>query len=487
MIAPIRSLRAIGSLLVVAAFVTGGLSVALWMQSDINWHSHRDRAYVSGFTLYNAMQNGTATPSGVEIAALSAADQTRAAQGEFRQLSAAPPAARITNVPISADAANTLTGAALTFAILSPDLIYRLAELPNRTGKPGGQTAAETTGEIFRLLASYCSDPYVIAKMGDAPWVQIDGAPVWGCDVAPMDWRLIAALLAIVAIAVLMTTVLNLSSDFSYFANQLRNRRRVGGPTSYDIPGPQELQDIVAAVNGYLEMEREQLVARAAVLSGVSHDLGTPATRLRLRAALIPDSALRQKLEGDIDSMTGIIESVLTYTRAEMSVETPRKLSLTSLIDAIVADYQDMGRTVKTRPAKDVIVQGGRSVFMSRQGQSVVTSDRQVTVTGRPILLERAITNLIDNALKYGRRATVALETDASTATIVIEDEGSESSASDIEALMAPFQRGENTATIDGHGLGLTIVATIAKLHGGSLSFEDTAVGVSARLLIQRS
>jgi signal transduction histidine kinase len=96
------------------------------------------------------------------------------------------------------------------------------------------------------------------------------------------------------------------------------------------------------------------------------------------------------------------------------------------------------------------------------------------------------MTNLIDNALKYGRRATVTLETDAQSATIVVEDEGSDSSAKDIEALMAPFQRGNNTATIDGYGLGLTIVATIANLHGGSLSFEDTPIGVAARLKIQR-
>jgi len=78
------------------------------------------------------------------------------------------------------------------------------------------------------------------------------------------------------------------------------------------------------------------------------------------------------------------------------------------------------------------------------------------------------------------------MEADADTATIIVEDEGSDSSAKEIEALLAPFQRGENTATIDGYGLGLTIVATIAILHGGALSFEDTSVGVSARLLIKR-
>ena len=285
----------------------------------------------------------------------------------------------------------------------------------------------------------------------------------------------------------MITLALNLSSDFTSFANQLRNRRRIGGPTRYEATGPLELREIVSAVNSYLEVERGQLASRAAVLSGVSHDLGTPATRLRLRAALIPDTELRQKFENDIDMMTGIIESVLTYTNAEMNSESPRKLSLTSLVDAIVADYQDMGRPVMLEQTKDVILEGGRSIFMSRQGQSVVSSERDIIVFARPVSLQRAITNLIENALKYGRRARILVEATAQTATIVIEDEGTETSARDIEALMAPFQRGENTATIDGHGLGLTIVATIANLHGGSLVFEDSSRGVSARLAIQRN
>jgi signal transduction histidine kinase len=284
----------------------------------------------------------------------------------------------------------------------------------------------------------------------------------------------------------LITLALNLSSDFASFAHQLRNRRRIGGPSRYDATGPQELRDIVSAVNDHLEVARDQLASRAAVLSGVSHDLGTPATRLRLRAALIADTELRKKFEHDIDTMTGIIESVLTYTNAEMNAEAPRKLSLTSLVDAIVADYQDFGRSVTLEDSKDVILQGGRSIFMSRQGQGVVSSERDIVVFGRPISLERAITNLIENALKYGRRAHLQVSATAAAATIVIEDEGTESSASDIEALMAPFQRGENTATIDGHGLGLTIVATIAKLHGGSLTFEDSARGVAAVLEIRR-
>ena len=471
-----------GSLLVAFAFLAGLLATWLWMQSNAKWRAHQHDAYVAGLTLYNALQDGTAPPNGIAVVPLGHQDQTHARAGDFRRISGASQSDRLTTVPILQDAVNRRTGAPLTLTILSPDLVYPLANLPHREG----QTAAETTAAVIRLLATYCSDPLVLAQMGGADWVALEGAPVWGCDAAPADRRLLAGLLAAVALAVLITAALNTSGDFINFADQLRARRRLGGPTRYQTPGPQELQDIVGAVNSYLEAERTQLVNRAAVLSGVSHDLGTPATRLRLRTALIPDAELRGKLEADIDSMTGIIESVLTYTRAEMSAEEPRKLSLNSLIDAIVADYQDMGSAVTFRQASDVIVQGGRSVFMSRQGQSVVSGNRELIILGRPVALERAVTNLVDNALKYGRRATVSLQADATEAMITVEDEGSQSSAAEIEALMEPFRRGDNATSISGHGLGLTIVATIAQLHGGTLTFEDTGSGLRACLTIER-
>jgi len=469
--------------LVLAALIMGGGTVWMWTKSTSDWRAHGTGAYDAGVTLYYAMQNGTAPTEGIEFVRLPTDDQIHATSGSFRQIAGASPASRITIVPILPDVANQISGASVTMAILSPDLIYGLADLPRRDG----QTAAESMGSITRKLATLCSDPFVVARMGDADWVEIEGDAVWGCAAAPPDRRILAALLAAVATGILMTVALNLPVSFLSFAGQLRNRRRVGGPTHYDPTGSQELQEIITAVNSYLEIEREQLAGRAAVLSGVSHDLGTPATRLRLRAALIQDADLRRKFETDIDSMTDIIESVLTYTHVEMGAEEPRNLSLTSLLDAIVFNYQDVDRPVTLRKAKDVIVKGGTSIFMSRQGYGVVSNDRDIIVYGRPVSLERAITNLIENALKYGRRATVSLEANAQSATIIIEDEGSKSSAAEIEELLAPFQRGENTTTIDGHGLGLTIVATIAKLHGGRLTFEDSATGVTARLVIQRS
>ena len=105
----------------------------------------------------------------------------------------------------------------------------------------------------------------------------------------------------------------------------------------------------------------------------------------------------------------------------------------------------------------------------------------------RPVALRRAVSNLIDNALKYGRRATVSVSFDANWAIVIVEDEGGGSTASDMERLLEPFERGENTHNITGYGLGLTIVATVAHQHGGKVEFEDGHTGVRAKLLLRRS
>jgi signal transduction histidine kinase len=476
------SLRVTGTVLMFAAFTLGALAAWLWMESKARWTQHLDQAFFAGALLHDALRDGTGIPAGFAMTPLNQDAQALADNGDFERLPDIPRPALVTNVSILGNPNDRLSLGALTIAIVSADLRYPLASLPSRDS----DAPWEVLGLLSRTLATYCSEPVVFAHLTDRPWVRIEGPGVWDCAAAPADLRLPAALLAAAALGILSTLVLNTSARFTEFADTLRSRRRLGGPDTYEIDGPEELSEIVDAVNAHLEIEREQLAKRAIVLSGVSHDLGTPATRLRLRAALIPDPELRKKLETDIDSMTGIIESVLTYTRAELNAEEPRRISLTSLLDSIVADYQDTGRPVALREADNIVVRGAQSLFMSRRGQGTVPDERRVVVTARPFTLQRAISNLIDNALKYGRRATVSLETDAEQAVITIEDEGTETSIEEIERLMAPFQRGANIQSIDGHGLGLTIAATVATLHGGELTFEPGARGLRARMAILR-
>ncbi|CAD0184321.1 Osmolarity sensor protein EnvZ [Ruegeria sp. THAF57] len=475
-------LRNLGWIWAVSAFAVGVLCASLWFASSRAWTQFLTRSFVAGFTIYEDLRTGKVSSPEYSITPLSPENAALAERGEFNRIPGFSNRRYVTNLSILTGSSSPLSGRELTLAVLSDRLVYPVSDIVSGSD----QTGPEKMGNLTRLLATYCSEPIVFAQFGRGPWYQVDGTNIWGCRAAPADLRLPAILLGVVALAVIMTSVGNASDAFSRFSHALRERQRRGGPDSYDTSGPAELQDIVSAVNAHLEAERAQLEKRATVLSGVSHDLGTPATRVRLRAALIPDDELREKLEADVDQMTGMIESVLTYTRSELSVEEPRQISLTALVEAVVADYQDMDLPVTLQKVDPVAVQGAPSVFMSRRGQGSLPETRRMLVMGRPISLKRALTNLIDNALKYGRHAEVQLETDARTATITIQDKGTDLSVSDIENLMTPFRRGSNTGSSDGFGLGLTIAATVAEQHGGALSFEAGDRGLRACLQITR-
>ena len=100
--------------------------------------------------------------------------------------------------------------------------------------------------------------------------------------------------------------------------------------------------------------------------------------------------------------------------------------------------------------------------------------------------LQRAINNLIENALKYGRTATLSLETNSQTITLIIEDESKNITEELLENLKQPFIIGKNAGLTKGTGLGLTIVSTIAEQHGGNLTFEKSKTGIKAKLMIKR-
>ncbi|MBE9640547.1 sensor histidine kinase [Salipiger mangrovisoli] len=472
-------LRLSGTLLILAATLAGMVITAMWSLSQTHWTAHLDRAERAGVLIYGALSRGLAPPEGVSLTPLEGTDIARAERGEFSQISALPRPAYVTLAPILPDGTG---GSGLQLAVISDGLQFRVADLPSRPG----QRPEETLGQLTRLMARYCSHPQIIARPDTGDWQRVEAPEVWGCEAAPADLRLPAIGLALLALAVIFTLVTNTAARFTDFAAALAARRRLGGPESYAAEGPTELRAIVGAVNTYLEAERAQLAKRAVVLSGVSHDLGTPATRLRLRTALIEDDTLRARFEADIDKMSAIIESALTYTRAELNVEAPRELSLTALVEALVDDYRDMGQPVSLGTVEPVVLRGGQSLFTSRRGAQVVGGAHRVIVTARPVSIQRAVSNLVDNALKYGRRAELRLEATAETATITVEDESGMRSTEEIEALMAPFRRGANARSSDGIGLGLSIVSTIAMMHDGDLHFETAPHGLRAVFTIRR-
>lgn len=479
-----RTLGARGALWVLGAFAIGVTSTWIWLASQAAWQAHLDRAYVAGLSLYETLRQGTRPPPGVTVEVLPQNVQESGGGDTLPRFRDLPTPARVTAISIFTDPTGTTTGARLQFHIVSPDLRYPVAKLASG----GNGHPAARLGNLARLLASYCSEPVVYARLDQANWQRVDGSAIWGCNAAPRDTRLIAAALLIIALVLLLSRVTDTANQFSRFSTALKQYGRLGGQDVFDEQGPEELREVIKTLNEYLALERDRLEKRALILSGVSHDLGTPATRLRLRTALIDDADLRKKLEVDIDQMTGMIESVLTYTRSEMNEEEPRLISLTSLAQSIVADYEDVGQPVTFFESPRTEFDQGRSVFGGGRKNLIVPREdaRRVLVNARPISLRRAISNLIDNSLKYGRKAVISVHANSEIASIIVEDEGTGISVDSLNALTGPFLRGKNAGYVPGVGLGLTIVATIAHQHGGAVTFDKTNKGICATLAISR-
>ena len=474
----IRRPFSIGSIFLIFALfllIFGIFATYLWLSSIYNWERYLNKAYSTGAALHESiLDKKREIPEGVEIHEIYGNPSAGASIKNLKKYTELPKPNFVTSVPISN----------MTLHIVSKNLRYPVSKLAiNSSDLPSHQL-----GEIVRLIATYCGDPIIFINHEKNAWKIISGDDIWSCEVMPSDYRIASAFLILIPLAFLFSYGHEISQQFLRTSMALKGMSRTGKRNLFVESGPKELRSIINTLNDYLIMERERLKQRIMILSMVSHDLGTPATRLKFRAALIKDKEIRSKLETDINKMTQMIESVLTYTRSELNSEEEITMSLTSLLSAIVSDYEDQGKPVFFKEDVKGKVDTSGSIFGGKRKKFKILKehDRRVLAQVRPYSLQRAIENLIDNSLKYGRRATISLESTSDFAYINIEDEGLTMDEDILNKLVGPFKRGPNADIIEGVGLGLTIVSTIAEQHGGNISFQKTRTGIKATLKILR-
>lgn len=218
--------------------------------------------------------------------------------------------------------------------------------------------------------------------------------------------------------------------------------------------GPMEIRAVNRAFN---QMTREiQLAAkeRAFMLAGISHDLRTPLTRLRLTAELMKDRDVAEGMVLDIEDMDAILDQFIAYMR-DGSDEVVETANLNLLISEIVA---------QTLP----------------QAEIQFTPQELPDMPMKRLSLKRMLDNLISNALRYGGAPldirTVHNEADK-TVLLTIRDHGPGIDEAELPNLLQPFVRGEAARTTQGSGLGLAIVARIVKMHNGKLEIHNHSQG----------
>jgi signal transduction histidine kinase len=205
---------------------------------------------------------------------------------------------------------------------------------------------------------------------------------------------------------------------------------------------------------------------RTAILAAMSHDLKTPITRLRLRAALADGEEASERMVRDLDEMERLVNSTLDFMRGLEDREPLAAVDVGTLVEALRADAEELGRSVK-------VVGAVNAPFLCK-----------------PAGLKRILQNLIDNALKYACDVEVQVGQTKEALVIAVCDRGPGIPQDALERVFEPFHRLEtsrNPAT-GGSGLGLSIARNIAQSMGGDVTLRNReGGGLEARLVLPRS
>ena len=233
---------------------------------------------------------------------------------------------------------------------------------------------------------------------------------------------------------------------------------QVGGSgNSRPLPlnGPSEVQGTIQAFNRMQERLRRFNEDRTRMIAAISHDLRTPLTRLQLRLETVENPGERQKMLAELDTMGAMIESVLSFARDDIEHEARSLVDLSALVEGICEDASDAGEPV------------------------AFSGPRDVTISCRPTVVRRAISNLVENAVKYGGSAAVTLIPESGRVVITVEDEGPGIPRAEREKVFDPFYRleGSRNSTTGGVGLGLSVARSVIWEHGGDIVLANRKGG----------
>ena len=251
-----------------------------------------------------------------------------------------------------------------------------------------------------------------------------------------------------------------------FMRNQIRPIRRLAiaarsfgmgrGSSEIKPSGAKEVRQATQAFRQMRERISRQLAQRTEMLAGVSHDLRTPLTRMKLQIEMLERTPETRELQDDIQEMERMIDGYLTFARGEGS-ESLSKINLASLIEEIISTERRDGSLIN---------------FVNK-------SKTIKSVTLRPQAIKRAITNLIINSKKYAETVKVEFEYNSEHAIITIDDNGPGIKPEHRDDVFKAFFRLDPSRNTDtgGTGLGLTIAKDIIQSHGGDLLLSDASLG----------
>jgi two-component system osmolarity sensor histidine kinase EnvZ len=247
-----------------------------------------------------------------------------------------------------------------------------------------------------------------------------------------------------------------------FLRNQVRAIRRLADaaeafgmgrdPGAIKSEGATEVRQAAGAFNRMQERILRFLSQRTEMLAGVSHDLRTPLTRLRLALAVLPPHADMQQdvadMTMDVEEMERMVSGYLAFARGEGD-EQAQPVDITAMLEEVASAARRAGASV------------------------ALNSPKNLMLNLRPDAARRAVTNLVDNARRHARQVRVSVEPWERSVQVVVDDDGPGIAPSRRESVFRPFESG----ALGGTGLGLTIARDIVRAHGGDIVLEDSPLG----------
>jgi len=335
------------------------------------------------------------------------------------------------------------------------------AVLPNSTQPPGSLMERM----LAKAMTSHVSKPFLIDASSKSRQVIIDVQLASGVlRVVTSQKRLFSSTAYVFVIWMVGTSLILFAVATIFMRNQVKPIRRLAvaaedfgkgrDVSKFKPEGADEVRQASSAFLAMRERILRQISQRTDMLAGVSHDLRTPLTRMRLQLEMLGDDVATADLKADITEMEHMLDGYLAFARGE-GTEDPVPVDLTAQLHEVASQARRRGGAV------DLHTEGA------------------LTASLRPTAFKRCLTNLVDNAIQYADHVSVRAGQRGDGIEITIDDDGPGIPEDQREEVFKPFYRieGSRNPGTGGVGLGLTLVRDVIRGHGGDISLDDSPNG----------
>ncbi len=270
--------------------------------------------------------------------------------------------------------------------------------------------------------------------------------------IAPSSVRVFVLWITLPSLILILIAILFLRNQTRPIVKLSKAAERFGRGERVDdlrASGASEIRKATIEFDRMMKRINKHLNQRSEMLSGISHDLRTPLTRLKLQLAMMDKKDTAKKMASDIDEMEKMLNDYLQYAKSQ-SEEDYVSVDLNSMVNDILKNYDS--------------------------SKYEFNADTNISIQGRKNLIRRSISNIVENGLSYGEKVFIKLKKSVGSVIIIIEDNGPGIPKKEYENVFKPFYRVDKSRSLNksGVGLGLSISQDIVKSHGGNISLSDS-------------